>query len=769
MTKQRHAKGVRAVLRTSPRAMERKVHGSRSPRRVHVPRPMGISLVEDRDDLELLLPPWHAQLGDVADALAEERARDGGDERDVARCRVGLVHADDPVTPLAAVLGAHGDRRAEADLVTGLRRRVDELCRREPDLELTDPGREHRRLAHRVGGPTGGGGLGAGARRPELAELGAEEREAARRHVVRRSRRERRPGRDDERLVRRVVLRESLAHDLEYSRLVEVDEVTRALEVYERNPGEALALLKLAWPQTRDPDLGDVIDALGRRAHPPRSLRGTVGARTEAWLALEAARNPADVHTLLDGIAIGRSELALERVERIACWSPDPEVASALMSLFEQAVYPSQAAMPFWSALAAAVAAIRDPRSAGRLERLAARPWRGSVRMNKLVRDLAKTTASAIRAAEPSKPLQDSEATARDELVKRLVPREAPPRTDEELLAAVLERPDDDDLRRVYGDALLGRGDPRGELIALEYARHEGRLDEAGAKRETALLRKHRKAWLGPLADVAEEFTFERGFVATLRYVGRYASEIKSLTGSPAWATVRALRFVTAKTTNGVADLLVHPVMRSLRDVRGLTVQQVQELGARAPQLEALGFGVPNESPPAIELAAFPRLRELEITSSAYRLTPLTWLQRHAVLGRLERLVVQNGDATFGSWLEAVRRGTSLRALVVEPTADGASGSIRFELARGPSGELDVLALTALVSGRVAHVREPQAWSAFAALRGALAALPRGALTRLRVLVPPPVSEVAGDELRRVVEEACARLGVEAERVGSSR
>jgi uncharacterized protein (TIGR02996 family) len=85
-----------------------------------------------------------------------------------------------------------------------------------------------------------------------------------------------------------------------------------------------------------------------------------------------------------------------------------------------------------------------------------------------------------------------------------------------ELLDAVYDDPLDDDRRRVYADALLEAGNPRGELIALQL-----RGDASSARRERALLAKFAKSWLGPIASIVspKNREFRRGFVARVREI----------------------------------------------------------------------------------------------------------------------------------------------------------------------------------------------------------------------------------------------------------
>lgn len=100
-----------------------------------------------------------------------------------------------------------------------------------------------------------------------------------------------------------------------------------------------------------------------------------------------------------------------------------------------------------------------------------------------------------------------------------------------ELLQAVLARPEVDEPRWVLADWLSQRGDPRGELIALQLA------DER-ADRVAQLLEDHRRVWLRPFGSALVAAVFERGFVHRCEVVserrGDYAGDV--------WRTVKDLR-----------------------------------------------------------------------------------------------------------------------------------------------------------------------------------------------------------------------------------
>jgi uncharacterized protein (TIGR02996 family) len=104
------------------------------------------------------------------------------------------------------------------------------------------------------------------------------------------------------------------------------------------------------------------------------------------------------------------------------------------------------------------------------------------------------------------------------------MPRRSPPESAEaprpEVLAFlqdIKENPEDDTPRLVLADWLEERGDARGEFVRLQCRRARLSEDDPAVRalegREAELLKQHRAAWLGVLAEKAFSTEFRRGLV----------------------------------------------------------------------------------------------------------------------------------------------------------------------------------------------------------------------------------------------------------------
>jgi uncharacterized protein (TIGR02996 family) len=192
------------------------------------------------------------------------------------------------------------------------------------------------------------------------------------------------------------------------------------------------------------------------------------------------------------------------------------------------------------------------------------------------------------------------------------------------LLAEIAGDPSDDHARQVYADLLIERGDPRGTFISRQL-QPTGRDHKA----ELALLRKHAKRWLGPLAELVggelevdgddyfdQHTHFDRGFLACCTFDGT-APRLRSLATEPMLATVEHLGLPRHNPHQKFLDSFEAflntaplPALRSL-EVSGSMVALVLAAPI-AKRLEALR--ITGSSPSAFAAAAhagLPALRTL--------------------------------------------------------------------------------------------------------------------------------------------------------------
>jgi uncharacterized protein (TIGR02996 family) len=210
----------------------------------------------------------------------------------------------------------------------------------------------------------------------------------------------------------------------------------------------------------------------------------------------------------------------------------------------------------------------------------------------------------------------------------------------DELLAYLATHPGDDQARRVYADALSERGDPRGELIALELALAtsapaaatdvSARAAVLRAQIDTALLRRFAD---GPRLELG----WRRGFVdaVDVDFAGDEPFDVlRKLADEPALRLVRRIA-ISALSFDGRGDFA--PV--------------IADLARLAP--------------------ALPCVAELEVNEGADFGSP--WIDGPVDLGdvtalltaypRLERLVLEGHGARFGAATMAALRVLHLRCL----------------------------------------------------------------------------------------------------------
>jgi uncharacterized protein (TIGR02996 family) len=335
----------------------------------------------------------------------------------------------------------------------------------------------------------------------------------------------------------------------------------------------ALEALIDAWRATPCMKLAALIARVSARlAVDPAPLRGR---SRDAHLAWESrAKRPAldDIPTLLDTLTDVQSAAATERIAMVAKWPADPRIDAALLALVDRLPFQAQTTRPFWRTVFDRLRATRDVGVVAQLERQIDRIAENTPpttaqwfcgQLRRLIDDLQPLANAPPPPAPPAEMLR-----ALDEAIAAL--DRGAPRDLDALLAEVHAHPDDDAPRLVYADALLERGDPRGELITLQ-CRLAGALgDPALRVRERELLREHGDAWLGALAPIVmPHYVFERGFLAMCTIDGRKLELVRRLAGDPAWATIRR---VAIRLTRPVDVAKTIALMRALPT----TIRQIE-------------------------------------------------------------------------------------------------------------------------------------------------------------------------------------------------
>ncbi|HEX7699990.1 MAG TPA: TIGR02996 domain-containing protein, partial [Kofleriaceae bacterium] len=283
--------------------------------------------------------------------------------------------------------------------------------------------------------------------------------------------------------------------------------------IAEREPRAALEAMRAAWCEAPDPRIALAVTELARHAGP------TTGVVTAgAWQTVCDRGDPADLGVLLANVVKTSSEAAGERLATLARWRRDPRLGEALVLWLETPPYSSRSSSAFWLA---AIRTCGDPRVVAACDRAVVGTLARLSAGTHLVPRIA-AACDALRAMVADLAvLNATDRATVEHLLAEIASWDAAERSRGEMeamfLARVREDPDDDNPRLVFADWLTEHGDERGELIALQFARHDNsRLSVDGLKREHALERKHGVAWLGSLAHELRRgrMMFDRGLVS---------------------------------------------------------------------------------------------------------------------------------------------------------------------------------------------------------------------------------------------------------------
>jgi uncharacterized protein (TIGR02996 family) len=313
------------------------------------------------------------------------------------------------------------------------------------------------------------------------------------------------------------------------------------------------------WADDSHPRLAELIVAASNevRTPTPANVRGKTAVARAAWDELAETASAVDLPALLESLCDVTSGDAARRLDVVDQWMPDPRVDAAFVQVLIDVPFRATSTKPFWTKLFGLATEMRDPAQIARLEKLefahvaaTMAEWL-AVKTAKLVAQLKPR----MEVAQGARPDLDAIAAAIGKSQ-----REAAGEREElaTLFTSVYEAPHDDGPRVVLADALIERGDPRGELINVQLRLVHEPNERALKVREKELLDAHGKGWLGELAPVlAAGFRFERGFLAACVVDNEHFDRVQKLVGNPAWSTVHTL--------SGSAAIGLHPVMRSLR------------------------------------------------------------------------------------------------------------------------------------------------------------------------------------------------------------
>jgi len=337
-------------------------------------------------------------------------------------------------------------------------------------------------------------------------------------------------------------------------------ELALALEALEREERpRALDHLLVAWRASRSPRVADLVERLSDeigRGLP--SIEGkTRRAFQEQWLDLAGRQRSVDIGRLLQGLLSPPCSHVAERIERLASRPADPRLASALGAMVSQCPCTSAPNRSMWTNVFRVLSDLADPRLGRLLEQVLAERMDPGVFYD-LLRARSESLLAQLSVPPPDPtPAQSSQLeriaarvgqllqgppAGEDRLLAPAPPRAAPT-SEAELVQMILEEPADDGRRLVYADWLLERGDPRGELISLQFKRRDQGLTGNEARRERVLLKQHGREWLGELEPVIERkgVELERGFLSACRVRFRTARQRRELGDHPLWATVERL------------------------------------------------------------------------------------------------------------------------------------------------------------------------------------------------------------------------------------
>jgi len=397
----------------------------------------------------------------------------------------------------------------------------------------------------------------------------------------------------------------------------DLEQAKKALETFDEP--RALEAMLRAWRETRSPELAEIIEELSPRFDiaSRRPHGGSVADRRASWLSIARENDPINVTSLLATLEsdANAAELAT-RVRTLGEGAPDPRIAMRLTRLM---IAPGEGRTndgfrPFWTEVLKTIRAMGDPRAkefgasiAGQISPTAPPKSRW------FNRELAVNVFAELPAAKVV------DAAAIGSLRSALTGGHGSKRgTVSELIEKVYANPEDDSVRAVLADLLQEIRDPRGELISLQLS------PKGDKKREAALLKEHRAAWLGPLAPViylGGPVVFRRGFLEECTLFAEDRSDVAQAVNRPEWTTVTKIRQRSAR-KNGwygmIGTLLASPYAMAIEEALDISIGDLVTLPSPRPKLARVSVSTMSTSELLRAGDLVPNLRRLICTYVSY-------------------------------------------------------------------------------------------------------------------------------------------------------
>jgi len=288
------------------------------------------------------------------------------------------------------------------------------------------------------------------------------------------------------------------------------------------------------WRARKLPALGDLVERVSDVIHVGKAPPWGKPKQLQAeWLARFERDAAGELPLLLAALPDASPSEIERRVQELAQLPDDPRVARRVCDLAFASISPERTGL--WRQVFDLVARTGDlgahQLAHARYPNLEQQPYDFD-RWRQAKRALAPLGEARLVGVEPTK-----EEAAELAALTRAADAAIAAQTAEQrhLIAAIVDDPEDDGPRLIYGDWLLERENPWGELIQLQ-------IQGTASARAKELDETARRAGLGSFVDAFEKFTVERGFpVEMTRAYWRSARAVARTHDSPLWPFVRAI------------------------------------------------------------------------------------------------------------------------------------------------------------------------------------------------------------------------------------